>query len=107
MLRIKFADADRQRYGLPERVEYDITRPTLAEIRKLKAQVDWGWQALDEGVDSDDLDVKLASRAVLWWLAINRIIEVSWDDFDVDILGVELEEVDDPNPSAPTGASTS
>jgi hypothetical protein len=104
VLKIRFADADRERYSLPGVVEYDVTRPKLGEIRKLKAQLDWSWKQFDAGLNSGDVDVFLAHRAVLWWLAVNRHTEVSWDDFDVDILGVELEEVEDPNPSAPTGA---
>jgi hypothetical protein len=105
VLRIRLTKSDRARLGgVPEWIEYDVTRPRLGEIRKLKDQVGWPWKQFDEGLNSEDLDERLASRAVLWWLAVNRIFEVSWDDFDVDILGVELEEVDDPNPSAPTGA---
>lgn len=107
MLRIRLAAEDRERYGLPEWIEYDVDRPKLSEIRKVKAAVDWGWHQLAKQVDADDDDDRLAARLVLWWLAVNRHHTVSWDEFELDVFGVEVEVDNDPNPPAPDGAETS
>lgn len=105
MLRIQFAAEDRQRYNLPEQVEIDVDRPRLSEIRRLKAEVDWPLSRLSEGLRSADLDEQVAARAVLWWLAINRHTPVSWEEFECDPLGAQWEQDEDPNRSAPDGAS--
>lgn len=107
MLRVRFAEADRDRYGLPEWLEFSINLPRLREVRALKAALGWDWSELERLVDSDNRDEKIIGRSALWWVLVNRHAEqhVAWDDFDIDILGVDLEVVD-PNPPAPDGAAT-
>lgn len=107
MIRIRLAEDDRVKLELPEWIEFDVDRPKLSDIRRLKAQVDWEWSKVWDGLNHVDIDVRLATRAVLVWLAVNRIRPASWDDFDIDILGAEYEEVGDPNRPAPDGAATS
>lgn len=102
-MRIQLAEEDRQRYGLPQWLEFDTFQPRLGDLRRLKDAVGWGWTEFETGLNSEDIDTRLAHRAVLWWLAVNRHTQVSWDDFDVDILGVEVEQTV-PNSSAPSGA---
>lgn len=102
-MRIRLTDDDRGRLGVPEWLDFDTLRPHLGDLRKLKEALGWTWTAFEAGLNSDDVDTRLAHRAVLWWLAVNRHADVPWDDFDVDILGVDVEETD-PNSSAPSGA---
>lgn len=105
MIRIKLAEDDRVKLELPEWIEYDVNRPRLRDIRRLKAEVGWEWSQVWDGLNHDDIDARLATRAVLVWLAVDRLHPVSWEEFDCDILGVEVEEPD-PNAPAPDGAET-
>jgi hypothetical protein len=106
MPRIRLAADDRQRYGLPEWIEYDQGRPRLSEIRALKAALDMTWTRFEALLGSEDVDEQLAGLAALLWLAVRRHTDVPWDDFDLDLLGADIEAVEDPNRSAPSGAST-
>lgn len=105
MIRIKFSQADRERMGLPEVVEYELERPRLKELRDLKAQVGKTWVELQAELgDKDDWATRLLAAGVVYWLACRRAgVKVPWDEFDLDLDDVEVER-DDPNPPAPTGA---
>lgn len=105
MIRIRLAEEDRQRYQLDEWIEYEQTSPRLSEMRRVKAEVGMTWAQMDESLNADDLDERIAARAVLVWLAVNRHHTVSWDDFELKPLDAQIEDVPDPNRSAPTGAS--
>ena len=108
MIRIRLTEDDRVKLELPEWVEFDPDRPKLSEIRRLKAEVEWELSKLWERLNHADVDERIAGRSVLVWLAVNRVRSVKWDEFDFDVLGAEIEEVgDDPNLSAPDGATTS
>lgn len=107
MIRVRFAEDDRQRYGLPEWVDVDVQRPKLSEIRRIKAEIGWEWSQVDQGIDDmQDPDRRAAARAVLWWMIINRHNTVSWEDFDLDLFGVDVEAVETPNSQAPQGADS-
>lgn len=106
MLRIRLTDEDRGRLDVPEWIEFELGLPRLSDIRRLEGAVGWKWTQFEEGLNSTDVDTRLAHRAVLWWLAVNRHTPVTWEDFDIDIVGVDVEELPDPNLPAPNGAST-
>jgi hypothetical protein len=118
MYRLKLPDADRQRYRVPEWITYDPGRPSLGEMRRLKAETGLGWTELQEmlwgrTVDGGEratpsVDDRVAALGILCWLAVCRTADkpFGWDDFEVsDMYGVDVEWVDDPNRSAPDGAS--
>lgn len=106
MLRIKLADKDRADLGVPEWVDFDGSVLRLKEVASL-AQIPLKASEFEAFNNSEDPDEKLAGLGALIWLAVRRAgVEVSWADFDVDMVAVETELVADPNPSAPTGAST-
>lgn len=106
-MRIKLTDADRKRYSTPEWMDFDLTRPQLSEIRAVGKAGFKGWADLIRHMDSKDMDERFAARGVVYWLAVCRHKEVTWEAFDLDLFGVEMKESTDPNPSAPKGASTS
>ena len=103
LLRIKLTDADREKYKLPEWVDIDMDNPPLSDIKRLKLGVEMEWADLRNGVIAGS---DYANGAAMW-IAVRRAgIDVSWDDFDVDVRGhkAEAEVADDPNSSAPDGA---
>lgn len=108
-MRIKLTEQDRARLGVPEVMEYDSSRPKLSEIRAIsRPEPDGpgfkGWSVLERALNGEDLDDGLAALAVFVWLAVRRHTDVSWADFDLDLLGLEAKGDEDPNSSAPTGA---
>lgn len=105
-MRIKLADADRERYDLPEWIEFDTSRPRLSDIRALAQAGMKGWNELQGKLGSDDFDDRVAGHAVVCWLAVRRHTDVSWDAFDIYLLDTEVQPDADPNPPAPSGAST-
>lgn len=101
LLRIKLSDADREKYGLGEVLELDLTRLPLLDIKRLKLEVGM------ERVEFHNAVVAGSDYAlgVAMWLAVRRIKDVAWADFEVDVRGGTAEAVaDDPNSSAPDGA---
>lgn len=114
MLRISLAGPDRERYGLPEWIEYDSGRPLLSEIRALKTAVGIGWAALErmlwgqwdasgQQTAPPDPDDRLAGLGIVVWLAVRRHRpDLAWDDFDCDLMGIGFESAPDPNRQAPT-----
>jgi hypothetical protein len=95
MIRIRLGDADRERIGCPEWLEYDPAAATLAEHRKLR-QVGFSIQTLGERLQEQDLD----AVAALVWLALVRAgADVSFEDLDFALAELEMR-ADDPNQSA-------
>lgn len=108
MIRIRFPEPDRGVYGLPEWIDFDWSRPRLRELRELRAQLGMSWQQLVDQAHGDDHDEQVAATGIVYWLAAIRAgAKVSWTDFDVDFLGVDFEQVPDPdpNPAAPTSGA--
>lgn len=108
MIRIRLGDQDRERYGVPEWIEYDPNRPTLAEVRAVREQTSFkGWVELEKNLDSADLDDRFAAAGVIYWLAVRRAgVEVTWADFGLDgFFDVRTERAEDPNQQAPTSGA--
>lgn len=113
LLRIKLTDADREKYGLPETVELDLERPRLLDVRRLKLNVfvptgdgrrrGMEWAELRNGVLSGS---EFSNGAALWIAARRAGAEVAWEEFDIDVNGIDVDaaEGEDPNSSAPDGA---
>jgi len=103
LVRIKLADSDRARYeGLPEWLEFDLYAPMLSQVKLLKQQVGLRWDELVNRSNAYDME----ALGAVYWLAVRAAgHDVTWDDFEVSLGGVDTEEVaDDPNSSAPDGA---
>lgn len=105
MLRIKLNPEDRERLGAPEAMEYNPFTPRLKEVRELKRQCGMTVAQFHRALADYDYE----AAGIVAWLALMRHgVNVPWEDFDIDFVGMGVEEVtEDPNPSAPTGASTS
>lgn len=98
LIRYRLADADREKYEIPEWVEFDVKDPLLSEIRAIKQAGFKGWADLERNLFGDDVDDQLAASAVVIWLAVRRHRPVGWDEFDFSLLKVATEVVSDPNP---------
>lgn len=116
MYRIKLPAADRDRYNVPEWIEFDIVHPRLSDMKAVQAQVGIGWSTLEDWHYGErdakgkikkepSLDDRIAALGIIYWLAVRRHNGVTWDEFDCAMYDVEMERVD-PNPPAPDGAST-
>lgn len=104
LARIALGAEDREAVGAPESMEYDPRNPRLREIRELKRQCGMTFQQLADALDDGDLE---AAGVVVWLALLRHGIQVRWDDLDLDFQAMRIEPVEpDPNPSAPTGAST-
>lgn len=105
LVRIRLADSDRERYDLPEWLEFDLFRPMLSEVKLLKQQTGLTWTQLQQLSNAYDYE----GLGLVLWLAVRRAGHaIEWADFDADLAGADTEEVDDdPNSSAPDGAKTS
>lgn len=108
MLRITLGAEDRERLGAPEVMEYDPRKPKLREVRELKRQCGLTFLALLDALSGGD-DLEIAG-IVVWLALLRHDISVTWESLDLDFMSMTIspiEEEGDPNPSAPTGASTS
>lgn len=107
MLRFILTEPDAKRYGV-EAFDYDPTNPRLKEIRELGRQCGLTWNQLQDRLPSGPKDKRPydleAGGIIMWLAAIRSGVNVTWDDFDIDLYGTGVEQVDDPNPPAPTGA---
>lgn len=101
LVRIRLADSDRERYDLPEWLEFDLYRPMLSQVKLLKQQTGMSWGELQQRVVVEDLE----ALGVVYWLAVRAVgRDVSWDDFEADLTDVDSKGVDDdPNSSGPAG----
>lgn len=102
---IKLAAEDRNRLGAPEVVEYDLDRPRLKEVREVYRQCGLSWNEFVQKVNAGDVE----AGGIYVWLAVIRAgVAVAWNDFDIDVMGfeVEVEEESPKNSSAPDGATT-
>lgn len=104
MIRIKLGAEDRERVGAPEVLQYDPYKPKLREVRELKRQCKLTTKQLYEALAEADVE---AAGIVVWLALLRAGVAVAWEDFDLDFDTMVVEEVEeDPNPSAPSGAST-
>lgn len=102
MIKIRLSEEDRVALGAPEVLEIDPGRFRLREVRLLET-AGFTVDSLAEGLQ----DRRLYALAALCWIGLQRagVQAPPWEDFDLDLSGIEVE-VDDPNPPAPDGAES-
>lgn len=91
MIRITLTPDDAVALDVPQVIEYDALRPRVKVLRALDQQVGMTLAELGEKLNSSDL----LARSVVVWLALRHMGNpISWEDFDLDILGTDFESVD-------------
>jgi hypothetical protein len=100
VITIRLSEEDRKLLDAPEQMTVDPQRWRLADVRLLE-QAGFTVETLADGLKSE----QLFALAALCWVALRRHgVDVSWQDFDLDFGGVEVEVQGEA--SAPDGAST-
>lgn len=87
MIRISFAEADRQAFGIEaEYLDYDENSLRVSEVRKLQAATGLSVTQWSEGLKSGDTDAVVA----LVWLALARVgVQVEFAELDFDLAGLK------------------
>ena len=100
-IRIRLGDADRERLGAPEWVEYDTARMRLGEVRALKQQTGMTPKQLAERIKDDDYE---ALGALVWLALVKAAVSVPFDELDFDFGGLDFKTDAEGEAPAPTGA---
>lgn len=91
MIRITLTAEDAATLGAPEVIEYDGSRPRVKVLRELNKQVGMTLAELGEQLEKRDL----LAQSVFVWMALKSLGNpISWEDFDLDIVGTEFDAVD-------------
>lgn len=122
MTELRLSDADRERLGVAEWLDYDMTNLSMVEAETLQEQfgvepedrLDWfrGQPVLKDGepvLDEDDEPVRKRSMKVyrfIVWCALRRAgVKADPLEFDFDYSGVRFRREDPKDSSTPTEAS--
>lgn len=98
---IQLAPEDREKYGAAERIPLEYGRWGLKSIDALETQVGWTLEELSNALRQTQS--KKAMAAVVW-LALRGVgIRVSWDEFDVQYLGLQVNWSDSDEPDTQEG----
>ena len=104
---IELAPSDREKYGAPERIEFEYNRIGLRTIAALKQETGHTLETLAAALDDKGRNEE-AVAAVVWVVLRSAGIRVPWDEFDVVPLGLVVnfksadDEGKDPNPKSLT-----
>jgi hypothetical protein len=89
-MKLRLSDADRDRYGGDEWLEWDNTRLTVTEAELLQELL-----GVSVGVYRSTWLASGSPTVIRWalWLSLRRSgVTVPWDDFDPDLLAARYRE---------------
>jgi hypothetical protein len=93
---IELAPSDREKFGAPERIEFEYNQIGLRTIAALKSEVGHTLETLASAID-DKGGNEEALAAVVWMVLRSAGIRVPWAEFDVVPKGltVNFKSADD------------
>lgn len=104
---IELAPSDREKYGAPERIDFEYNRIGLRTIAALKQETGHTLETLAEALDEKGRNEE-AVAAVVWMVLRSAGIRIPWDEFDPTPLGLTVDfksadgEGKDQTPQSPT-----
>ena len=104
---IELAPSDREKYGAPERIEFEYNRIGLRTIAALKTETGHTLETLAAALDDKGRNEE-AVAAVVWVVLRSAGIRIPWDEFDPAPLGLVVnfksadDEGKDPTPKSQT-----
>ena len=100
-MKLRLADEDRERYGIPEWIDADLSTLTVAEARAVEtAGGDHGAFRTGGGIDA------VLVRLWVWLRRAGADVPASVDELEVNLAGYSLAENPGKAPSAPKPART-
>lgn len=93
MRRIRLSDADRERYGGPEWLDWDEEHLSVAEAEILQEQLGVAWTGYTSWLRESGV------AAIKWclWVCLRRAgVVVDWAAFDPNLLAVAIERTPEP-----------